>query len=127
DSGLFFFIAILNGGKDAATGESELTAEVDRLKAEPVSAAELEKARTQLVSEVAGGRQTDQEKGDAIGAAAALPDNPDLVNEELAAYQKVTVEDVQRVAKKYFTPENRSVVYMLPEAMRPAAQPGGAK
>jgi zinc protease len=125
--GLFFFIAIMNAGTDAKEGEAELAAEIERLKTEPVSAAELEKARTQLVAGVAVGRQTDQAKADAIGAAATLRGNPNLVNEELANYQKVTAADVQRVAQKYLTAENRSVIYMLPEAMRPAAGKGGAK
>jgi zinc protease len=127
DSGLFFFFVVMNGGKDPASGESELATEVDRLKSELVTSAELEKARTQLVSEVAVGRQTDQEKATAIGAAATLEGNPNLVNEELARYQKVTAADVQRVARKYFTTENRSVLLMLPESMRPAAPKGGAK
>lgn len=127
DYGLFFFFAILNAGKEASAGEAELAAEIDRMKNELVTPAELDKARSQLVSEVAIGRQTNQQKADAIGAAATLEDNPNLVNDELANYQKVTAEDIQRVAKKYFAPENRTVIYMLPEAMRPAAQQGGGK
>jgi zinc protease len=127
DSGLFFFLAIMNQGKTAEEGEAEMAAEIERLKSEPVSAAELEKAKTQLVAEVTVGRQTVQSKADAIGAAATLLDNPGLVNEELARYQAVTAADIQRVAKKYLTKENRSALYMLPEAMRPAASAGGAK
>ena len=51
------------------------------------------------------------------------------VNRQLAEFQKVTAADVQRVARTYFTPQSRTVVYMLPEAMRPkegqpAAKPG---
>jgi zinc protease len=114
DHGLFFFLAIMNADKEAAAGEAELAAEIERLKAELVTAAELEKARTQLVAEVATGRQTVQDKATAIGEAATLRDNPDLVNEELINYQRVTAEDIQRVARKYLTTENRTVLYMLP-------------
>jgi len=62
-----------------------------------------------------------QDKADAIGYAAVILDDLSLVNRQLAEYQKVTAADVQRVAQTYLRPENRTVVYMLPEAMRPAA------
>lgn len=39
-----------------------------------------------------------------------------LVNTELARYTKITKEDLLRVAKKYFTKENRLVVYYLSKA-----------
>ena len=52
---------------------------------------------------------------------SVILDDVSLVNRQLAEYQKVTAADVQRVASTYFNPENRTVVYMLPEAMRPAA------
>ena len=57
--------------------------------------------------------------------AELLFKNAKLVNEELARYEVVTIADVQRVAKKYFTKENRSVIYMLPESMRPKAATSG--
>lgn len=42
--------------------------------------------------------------------------NTNLINTELSKYTKITKEDLQRVAKKYFTKENRLVVYYLPKA-----------
>jgi zinc protease len=120
DPGVFFFFAILQGGQKAEDGEKELQAEIERLKSEPVSEAELAKARNQQISELVFGRQTVQDKADAIGYAAVILDDVSLINRQLAEYQKVTAADVQRVAKAYFNPENRTAVYMLPESMRPA-------
>jgi len=41
------------------------------------------------------------------------------VNTELDRLQAVTAADVQRVAKKYLTDDNRYVFYYLPESERP--------
>jgi zinc protease len=122
DPGVFFFFAILQAGQKPEDGEKELLAEVDRLQNEPVSGDELTKSKNQLISELVFGRQTVQDKADAIGDAAVIMGDVSLVNRQLAEYQKVSAADVQRVARTYFKPENRTVVYMLPEAMRPAAK-----
>ena len=50
----------------------------------------------------------------------------DRVNRELAQFQKVTADDVLRVAKTYFRPEKRTVVNMLPAVMKPATPGTGA-
>jgi zinc protease len=125
DPGVFFFFTILQAGQKPEDGEKELLAEVARLQSEPVSGDELAKSKNQLISGLVFGRQTVQDKADAIGNAAVILGDLALVNRELAEYQKVTADDVQRVANTYFKPENRTVVYMLPEAMRPAAQGKG--
>jgi len=124
DPGVFFFFAILQAGQKPEDAEKELQAEVDRLKNEAVSADELAKARNQLVSGLIFGRQTAQEKATAIGYAAVILNDVSLVNRQLALYQKVSAEDVQRAARAYFSPENRTVVYMLPEALKPGAKEG---
>ncbi|HEV7506991.1 MAG TPA: pitrilysin family protein [Thermoanaerobaculia bacterium] len=122
DPGVFFFFSILQAGQKPEDAEKELQAEVDRLRSEPVSADELAKAKNQLISGLIFGRQTAQDKASAIGYAAVILNDVSLVNLQLALYQKVTAEDVQHAARAYFSPENRTVVYMLPEAMRPGAK-----
>jgi zinc protease len=122
DPGVFFFFSILQSGQKPEDAEKELQAEVDRLKNEPVSAEELAKARNQLIAGLIFGRQTDEDKASAIGYAAVILGDVSLVNRQLALYQKVTAEDVQHAARAYFGSENRTVVYMLPEAMRPGAK-----
>jgi zinc protease len=127
DPGVFFFYAILQGGQKPEDGEKELLAEAERLRDQPVSEEELTKAKNQLISGLVFGRQTDQDKADAVGYAKVILGDTTYVNRQLAEFQKVTAADVQRVARTYFSPENRTVVYMLPEAMRPgAAKPGAA-
>ena len=117
DPGVFFFYSILQGGKPE-DGEKELIAGAEELRSTPVSEADLVKAKNQLISALVFGRQTGADKADAIGYARVILDDVSYVNRQLAEFQKVTAADVQRVARTYFSPENRTVVYMLPEAMR---------
>jgi zinc protease len=124
DPGVFFFYSILQGGKPE-DGEKELIAGAEELRSTPVSEADLVKAKNQLISALVFGRQTGADKADAIGYARVILGDVSYVNRQLAEFQKVTAADVQRVARTYFSPENRTVVYMLPEAMRPGAKPGG--
>ena len=41
--------------------------------------------------------------------------NTNLINKQLDAYLSVTAEDVQRVAKKYFTKDARVILVYLPK------------
>ncbi len=118
DPGVFAFFAIMNQGQSAERGERALLQEIERLKREPVSQQELEKAKNQFVAELVFGRQSVQQKASAIGQAAVILGEVTLINKQLARYQKITAADVQRVARTYFTEQNRTVVYMLPEALR---------
>ena len=45
---------------------------------------------------------------------------------EFDIFMNVSVEDVQRVAKTYFTPENRLILTIMPKGAGSAAK-GGAK
>jgi zinc protease len=120
DPGVFFFFSILQGEVKPEDGEKELNEEVEKLKSQPVSEDELVKAKNQLISGLVFGRETVSDKGNAVGYASVILKDLTLANRQLAEYQKVTAADVQRVAQAYFAPTNRTVVYMLPESMRPA-------
>jgi zinc protease len=119
DPGVFFFYAILQPGQKPEDGEKELLDAVDKLRGEPVSDAELVKAKNQFISGLVFGRQTAMDRAEAIGNAKVILDDATLANRQVTEYQKVSAADVQRVARTYLSPENRTVVYMLPESMRP--------
>jgi zinc protease len=122
DPGVFFFFAILQGEHTVEEAETALQEEVLRLQDTPVGAAELEKAKNQLIARQVFGRETVQDKGEALGYASVILEDLSRINKDLAEYQKVTADDVARVAKTYFKPGNRTVVHMLPAAMKPAAE-----
>jgi zinc protease len=118
DAGLFDVIAFVANGKKPEDVESSLRAEIKKLQDAPVSAAELEKAKNQLVTGNLRSRETNLGKSQSLGRAAVLLGDPNRVNTELDRLQAVTAADVQRVAKKYFTDENAYVFYYLPESER---------
>ena len=116
DAGLFYFNVVLAGGKKPEEGERALLAEIKKMQDAPVSAAELDKAKNQLVTNELRQRETSNGKALALGSAAVLLGDPNRVNTDLGKLQAVTAADVQRVMKKYFTDANRLVIVYLPEA-----------
>ena len=122
DAGLFIMGAILSEGKKPEDAEKSLLAEVKKLQEAPVSAAELEKAKNQLITDQLRERETGNGKALAIGEAAVLLGDPARVNTDLARLQAVTAADIQRVMKKYFTDSNRLVLYYLPEATKKSGE-----
>ncbi|HEX7333291.1 MAG TPA: pitrilysin family protein [Pyrinomonadaceae bacterium] len=119
DAGLFTVGAILSEGKKPEDAEKALLAEIKKLQDAPVAAAELDKAKNQLITNQLRERENNNGKALALGEAAVLLGDPARVNTDLARLQAVTAADVQRVMKKYFTDANRFVLYYLPEASKP--------
>ena len=120
DASLFVLTAVLSEGKKAEDAEKSLLAEIKKLQDTPVSTAELEKAKNQMITNQLRQRETSNGKALALGEAAVLLGDPARVNTDLARLQAVTAADIQRVMKKYFADTNRLVLYYLPEATKPA-------
>jgi zinc protease len=118
DASLFVLTAVLSEGKKPEDVERSLLAEVKKMQDTPVSAAEMEKAKNQIITEQLRQRETGNGKALALGEAAVLLGDPARVNTDLERLQAVTAGDVQRVAKKYLTDTNRLVLYYLPEAAK---------
>src|SRR3989441_6897644 len=133
DAGLFYLTAILAAGKKPEDAEASLRAEIKKLQDAPVTAAELEKAKNQIITSQLRQRETNNGKANALGQAAVLLGDPNRVNTDLDKLQAVTAAEVQRVARKYFTDQNRYVFIYLPESQRPKtgankmSQSNGAK
>ena len=71
-------------------------------------------------------RQSDESRGEELGYAAVILKDPNLLDAELDRFLAVTPEDVQRVAKKYFVPENLTVVEVYPAKVEAGRAESGA-
>jgi zinc protease len=120
--GLFVLAAILASGKQPEEAERSLLAELKRVQDQPVTQAELDKAKNQLVTNALRERETNNGKADAIGRAVILHNDARVANTAVDRLQAVTAADVQRVMKKYFTDTNRVVIYYLDESAKPAGE-----
>ena len=114
DPNLFFVFAILNPGHTPAQAQAEVESELDRLKSEPVPPEELGKAKNQILRDFVLSRQSVQSLGGELGYAAVVLQDPNLLDAELERFLAVTPEDIQRVARKYFVPENATVIEVYP-------------
>lgn len=99
--GLLTATAIAASGKSLDAVAKALLAEVLRLAKQPVSAAELAKVKTQILTGALLTRQTPEGLASAVADAAVLQGNAAAVNTDLVALQKVSAADVQRVMQRY--------------------------
>jgi zinc protease len=120
---LFYAVAIVQQGQNPETVQRALQAEIDRVKAEGVTAQELERAKRQFARDYILSRDTVRQKAMHLGHAAVIHDDIQTADQEFDLFQNVTLEDVQRVARTYFTPESRMLLTVLPGA----ANTGGAR
>ena len=92
----------------------ELQAELDRVKTEGVTADELNRAKRQFARDYILGRETVQQKALHLAHAVVIHNDIKTADGEFDLFQNVTLADVQRVAKTYFTPESRMLLTILP-------------
>jgi zinc protease len=120
--GLFHVTALVAPGKAPDAVEAAIYDEIEKLKTTPIADWEIEKAHNTARRQQAAADTSSLERAIQLGEYALFYDDPNLVNTRTDRVLKVTPADVQRVARKYLTKENRSVVVTLPKA---AAGRGG--
>jgi zinc protease len=114
DPNLFYAVAIVQPGKKPEDAINALIGELDRLTKEPISDRELERTKNQFARDYILGRETNQQKARVLAHAAVIHDDITTADGEFDIFQKITKADVQRVAKTYFTRENRLVLTIMP-------------
>jgi len=106
--------AIANAGVESSRVEELLTEEVAVLRSAGVTERELDKAKNQQRASAITDRLRVQSKGDLLQTVVLHGGDPFVVNDEVARYDAVTLEDVLRVARTYLTRDNRTVVVAQP-------------
>jgi zinc protease len=120
DPNLFYAVAIVQPGKTPEEAASALIAELERLKAEPITEHELQRTKNQFARDYILGRESNQQKAGQLAHAAVIHRDITTADGEFDIFQSITAADVQRVARTYFTAENRLVITVMPQA-RPTA------
>jgi zinc protease len=123
DPFLFGFSAGPLPGKTAEEVEQALYAEVERVQREPVVDRELQKAKNQIESEFIFAQDSVHQVAEMLGRYESVA-SWKLLDGFLEGVSKVTTADVQRVARKYLVPDNRTVAILIP--MKAGAAPAGA-
>ena len=111
---LMLVYALTSPGTSVEQLSTALRAEIERLKTEPVTPEELEQVKTQLKAGLL--RTLDSNMGMArlLAEYDAKTGSWRNMFEELAKLEAITTADIQRVAQKTFTDENRTIGRLLP-------------
>jgi predicted Zn-dependent peptidase len=93
--------------------EKAIIAEVEKIQKNGVTDTELQKTKNQKLMEFYRQMETINGKANSIGTYELFFGSYKKLFNAPKLYESVTKEDIQRVAKKYFTKANRTVGYLL--------------
>jgi predicted Zn-dependent peptidase len=110
---MMFGIAAM--GTKPAELEKAMEDEIEKVKTTTISDEEYRKLINQAETDFVSQNQRVMGVVQNLATYYTFLGDANLINTELDRYTKVTKEDLKRVANKYFTKENRLVVYYLPK------------
>ncbi len=116
EPGMAIMLGIANSGIKPEVLESSMLVEIEKVKKDGITEEEYKKLQNQAESDFISQNQKDIGVATNLATYYTFQGNANLINTELERYKKVAKEDIKRVAGKYFTKENRLVVYYLPKA-----------
>ena len=101
--------------KTLADTEAGIWRLLDELKTKPPTQEELERVRAQVIAGLDYERDSITSQASTIGELETVGLSWRLIDQELAALQSVTPQDIQKAARTYFTRERLAVAHVLPE------------
>ena len=102
-------------GRTLEEVEAGLWTQLEQLKQTPPTPEELERVRAQVIAGLVYERDSITQQATTIGMLETVGLSWRLMDEELAALEAVTPEDIQQAARTYFTRSRLSVAHVLPE------------
>jgi len=109
DPTLFGFYAVTNKGVNETDLEKSIYEEIEKIKKDGINERELQKVKNQKLIEFYGQVETINGKSNNIGTYEVFFGDYKKMFDAPAQYNKVTADDIKRVANKYFLKSNRTV------------------
>jgi zinc protease len=124
DPGLFNVYATVSPEVEPQKVEATILEELAKVAEEGLTEAEIEKARQQIIAQVAYSRDGTFNIAMQMAEAEAVADWRFYKDYE-ANISRVTPAEIKRVAQTYFTEDNRTVGYFIPKQASAGAVAGG--
>lgn len=115
---LTYVIAFANAGGKIEDVETAINAEIDKVISELVSEEEFQMALAAKELQVANKLISISDKAETFASSYTYFKDASRINSMLDNYSNLTREDLRNVARKYFSKDNRVVLYYLPESMK---------
>lgn len=115
DPGLNISMSVCGMGVQPEEVEKLVDEEINKMKTELISEKEYQKLINQTENTFYSSNSTMAGIAESLANYHTYFGDANLINTEIDKYLAVTREDIQRVAKKYLTKENRVVLYFLPK------------
>lgn len=112
DPGLLIIEGKIADGVNIKDAEAAVWKELEILKAEKISEQELQKLKNKIESTLVFSEASVLNKAINLAFFELLGD-PNIINEEVTYYQKLSTEDIHRVANQILTRENCSELFYL--------------
>ncbi len=116
--GLFGMSAVADA-KNFTAARNAMLAEAERIKKTAIPAVELAKVVKQFIAGTLSSRKTMQGQAQDLGSSWAAANDLNFSERHLAAVKRVTPAEIQRVAREYLTPANRTLYALLPTGTSP--------
>lgn len=115
DPGVSFIIALPNVGVELETLREGIDEEIRKVQEELITEREFQKLQNQFESSFIQSNTSMVSIAESLANYYTYYGNTNLINTEIENIRKVTREDIRRVAREYFTPDNRVLLYYLPK------------
>jgi zinc protease len=124
DPTLFTILARLTADEHIGPVREEIYRTLQGAAASPIDSQRLADIQAHLRYRFATSLNTPDAIARTVGEFLELTGDADAINQLYATYEAVTAEDIQRVARKFFVPTNRTAIQLTMEQAAGAAEPG---
>lgn len=114
DYGVFLCFGLTNQGVEASQLEAAMDEEIEKLKKDGISQKELEKQINSLEKHFLDEVSTMAGIAESLANYHVYFGKTDMINQQLAIYRSITIDDVKRVANQYLNKNQRVVVNVVP-------------
>ena len=115
DGGAFLLYGIANMGVPADSLEQAIDTQLEDVMTNGISDSDFQKLQAQIENTVVSRHASVAGIAESLAEAKTFFGDADEINREMDKYNKVTRDDIQRVAQKYLGKDGRVVLYYLPK------------